>query len=306
MKSRTVEKTAVDKLALSKYLYIAIFVLGAIAFLYPLVTSLINQQTQTQVISNYHEEMRDLSDQEKAKLEDEAVQYNEHVASLEGNVTDEMTDAEKASTDIVYMSVLSTGEIIGYLEIPKIDVELPIYRGASDEVLQRGVGHLERSTLPVGGSSTHSVLTGHRGLPQARMFRDLDKLTIGDVFVVDVLGDKLAYEVESIQSVYPNEVESLRVQEGRDLCTLVTCDPYMINSHRMLVTAHRTEYSPGLIEEAAEHQISFFEKYIEYFAIGGIVAVGWFVVWLARLWLKRRQAQGERVSTSRKGSDNVQ
>lgn len=278
----------IQSLVLSKYLYVCIFVVGALAFAFPLIASMINLQSQTQVISNYEQEMRALDEQEKQQLLEEAESYNAYVAGLEGNVTDELTADERAATEIVYMSVLSTGEAIGYVEVPKIEVELPIYRGASDDVLERGIGHLERSSLPVGGESTHSVLTGHRGLPTARLFRDLDKLAVGDVFVIDTLGDKIAYEVETVQTVLPHEVESLRVQPGRDLCTLVTCDPYMINSHRMLVTGHRVDYVPAVVEEAEQNKISFFEKYIEYFAIAGAFAALVLVVWLVRRRFRRR------------------
>ncbi len=249
---------------------------------------MINLQSQTRVISNYEQEMRALDERERQRLLEEAESYNAYVAGLEGNVTDELTADERAATEVVYMSVLATGEAIGYVEVPKIEVELPIYRGASDEVLERGIGHLERSSLPVGGESTHAVLTGHRGLPTARLFRDLDKLDVGDVFVIDTLGDKIAYEVESIQTVLPYEVESLRVQPGRDLCTLVTCDPYMVNSHRMLVTGHRVDYVPEVVEEAQQNKISFFEKYIEYFVIVGAFAALVLIVWFVRRRFRKR------------------
>ena len=274
---------------LSKYVYVLIFVVGAVAFAYPFITNMINMQTQTQVISNYEEEIAKLEESEKQKRLEEAEAYNKYVASLEGNVTDEITDQERAATDIVYMSVLTTGEAIGYVEIPKIDVELPIFRGATDDILERGIGHLERSSLPGGGESTHSVLSGHRGLPTSRLFRDLGLLDYGDIFFVETLGEKCAYEVENIQVVLPYEVESLRIQEGRDLCTLITCEPYMINSHRMLVTGHRVDYTEELENEAGKNGISFFEKYIEYFVIVGIVILLFFVIWLIRTLIKRRR-----------------
>ena len=275
---------------LSKYFYVALFILGAIAFTYPLVTSMINAQTQTQVISNYEAEMAAIQEDEKVKRLAEAEEYNQYVASLEGNVTDEITDEEKTITDIVYMSVMATGEAIGYLEIPKIDVELPIFRGATDDVLERGVGHLERSSLPIGGKGTHSVLSGHRGLPSSRLFRDLGMLEEGDIFVIDTLDEKLAYEVESIKVVLPYEVESLRIQEGRDLCTLVTCEPYMINSHRMLVTGHRTDYQEEEVGKAAEEGITFFEKYIEYFVIAAVFILIVVICWLIRRRIRKKHA----------------
>ena len=282
-------KITAKSFILSKYIYVFIFVLGAIAFLYPLITSMINAQTQTQVISNYESEMASMAEAEKQEVREEAESYNDFVASLEGNVTDEITDEEKATTDVIYMSVMTTGEAIGYVEIPKIEVELPIFHGSSDAVLERGIGHLERSSLPVGGKNTHSVLSGHRGLPTARLFRDLGMLELGDIFFIDTLGEKLAYEIESKKIVLPYEVESLRIQEGRDLATLVTCEPYMINSHRMLLTGHRIDYTEAEVEKASENSISFFEKYIEYFVIVLIFALIAFISWLLQRYVRKKQ-----------------
>lgn len=143
---------------------------------------------------------------------------------------------------------LNEDGVMGSLEIPKIHVYLPIYHGTSAESLRRGVGHLEGSSFPIGGESTHSILTGHRGLPQAELFTDLDQLEEGDVFYIHILEETLAYEIYEIETVEPENVESLTIQEGRDLVTLVTCTPYGINSHRMLVHAQRIPY-----EEAEEY-----------------------------------------------------
>ncbi|HEM6289397.1 TPA: class C sortase [Streptococcus suis] len=149
-----------------------------------------------------------------------------------------------------YARMLKLEEMIGHVSIPKIDTKIPIYAGTSESILQRGAGHLEGSSLPVGGSSTHAVITAHRGLPQARLFTDLDKLKEGDMFYVTNIRDTLAYQVERIQVIEPHQVETLHIQENRDIVTLLTCTPYMINSHRLLVTGHRVEY----IQEVAEEQ----------------------------------------------------
>lgn len=287
------KKAAVKSFIVSKYIYAVIFVIGALAFAYPLVSSMYNAQTQTRVIAAYQEEVDVLDEEKKQAALEDAQAYNDFVASLEGNVTDEITPEEEAATDVVYMSVLTTGEAIGYIEIPKIDIQVAIFRGSSDAVLDKGIGHIERSSLPVGGESTHSVLAGHRGLPSARLFRDLDMLKEGDLFIIDTLGEKLAYEVETVNIVLPNEVESLQIQEGRDLCTLVTCDPYMINSHRMLVTGHRVDYSPDVVEEAAENSISFLEKYREYFVIVGFFALLMLVVWIVQRRVRRARASSK-------------
>ena len=304
MRHRKAKTKTMRGFVLSKYLYLIIFILGAATFSFPLVTNFLNHQTQTRVISQYEQEMAAMNEVEQQRLHDEAESYNQYVAGLEGNVTDELTDAEKATTDIVYMSTLATGRAIGYLEIPRIDVKLPIYKGASDEAQEKGVGHLERSSLPIGGESTHSVLTGHRGLPTARLLRDLGKMEIGDIFVVDSLDEKLAYEVEAVQTVLPHEVESLRIQDGRDLSTLITCDPYMINSHRLLVTGHRVDYSPDRVDEAGRHQISLFEKYIEYFALAAAFALIMLLVWIMRRRVRAREAlAGAKAHTARGDED---
>lgn len=273
---------------LSKQIYALVFLMGAVAFLYPLVSNMVNRQAQTHAITRYEEEVAACGLAQIEGLRNDAQSYNRFVAGLEGNVTDGLTEEEQSTTDVVYMSVLSTGEAIGYVKIPKIDVELPIYRGTSDAVLSRGVGHLERSSLPVGGTDTHTVLVGHRGLPTSRLFRDLGLLQVGDVFLVNSLGTTLAYEVESITTVLPSDVSSLQVQEGRDLCTLVTCDPYMVNSHRLLVTGHRVDYAPSF-ETAAAEQGHFFQRYWEYFMV-----IGAFMLLVAALallrWRIKRQA----------------
>jgi len=277
------------KFALSRYIYVLVFLTGAVAFLYPLISNIINSQSQTRMISNYREEVASFDETMRVQLFSEAQLYNQFIFSLEGNVTDEITEAERSTTNVVYMNVLSTGEAIGYVKIPKLDVELPIYRGTSDAVLSVGVGHLERSSLPIGGESTHSVLMAHRGLPSSRMFRDLQMLEIGDIFLVETLGVTLAYEVESIRIVLPTEVESLQVQKGRDLCTLATCEPYMINSHRLLVTGHRITYVEAYEDPPVEGHISFAQKYREYF----FIVVTFVLVWLFIL-LVRRRLRGKR------------
>ena len=138
---------------------------------------------------------------------------------------------------------------MGYIEVPKIDCSLPIYHGTDEGALQIAIGHLEGSSLPVGGKSTHCVLSGHRGLPSARLFTDLDQMEEGDIFILNILGRKLAYEVDQINVVLPEEMSDLEIEEGKDLCTLVTCTPYGINTHRLLVRGHRTEYVEKKVAE---------------------------------------------------------
>ena len=177
--------------------------------------------------------------------------YNEQLnAAVEAS-------AMQGEDGISYLDLVDVGESIGFIEIPKIDVYLPIYSGTNEDVLQKGVGHLAESSYPIGGTSTHSVLTGHRGLPSAVLFTDLDKLEEGDVFYLHVLDEVLAYKVDQIKVVLPEETQDIGIVEGKDYCTLVTCTPYAINTHRLLVRGERAEYIPPeeLAEQNAVHEV---------------------------------------------------
>ncbi|MDR2715512.1 MAG: class C sortase [Coriobacteriaceae bacterium] len=283
----------IKRLALSKYVYALVFVAGAAAFFYPLVTNYMNYQAQTQVISAYKKELAAQNAIDVAELLEKATAYNEFIARLEGNATDAITEEEQALSEVAYDDLYIVGaQALGYVTIPKIDVELPLFQGSSDAVLNHGVGHLERSSLPVGGENTHSVLVGHRGLPTSRLFRDLDLLEKGDLFFVHAFDTSLAYEVESIIVILPTEAEFLQIQKGRDLCTLITCEPYMVNSHRLLVTGHRIDYDPDLLDQEVDGRISFFRKYWEYFLVGGLTALAWLAVFLVRRRLKTTWSEG--------------
>ena len=191
-------------------------------------------------------------DQEQIDAAKEAVRkYNEQLnAAVEAS-------AMQGEDGISYLDLVDVGESIGFIEIPKIDVYLPIYSGTGEDVLQKGVGHLAESSYPIGGTSTHSVLTGHRGLPSAVLFTDLDKMEEGDVFYLHVLDEVLAYKVDQIKVVLPEETQDIGIVEGKDYCTLVTCTPYAINTHRLLVRGERTEYIPPeeLAEQNAVHEV---------------------------------------------------
>ena len=179
--------------------------------------------------------MKDLSREQYDKMLQEAKAYNKTLAQSGGGYT--LSKRQEAAYESI-LDVTGTG-IMGYIEIPTIHISLPIYHGIEDSVLQIAVGHLEWSSLPVGGKSTHCVLSGHRGLPSAKLFTNLDQLVEGDTFVIRVLDEVLTYEVDQILIVEPSDVSALTIEEGKDLCTLVTCTPYGINSHRLLVRGHR-------------------------------------------------------------------
>lgn len=230
---------------ISTVIFILIFLTGLSLLLYPTVSDRWNRMHQTRAITAYAEAAASLDDADYERILADAHAYNEALAAQDGGVELIMEKREQ------YEAMLNiTGQgIMGYIDIPKIDCHLPIYHGTSEGVLQTAIGHLEGSSLPVGGESTHCVLSGHRGLPSARLFTDLDQIVVGDLFMVCVLDEILTYEVDQILVVLPEDMEALAIEPGEDFCTLVTCTPYGVNSHRMLVRGRRTD---SLSEEEAQ------------------------------------------------------
>lgn len=214
---------------------ILMFLAGLSLLLYPTVSDYWNSMHASQAVANYAEKVKDLSREQYDKMLQEAKAYNKMLAQSGGGYT--LSKRQEATYESI-LDVTGTG-IMGYIEIPTIHISLPIYHGIEDSVLQIAVGHLEWSSLPVGGKSTHCILSGHRGLPSAKLFTNLDQLVEGDTFVIRVLDEVLTYEVDQILIVEPSDVSALTIEEGKDLCTLVTCTPYGINSHRLLVRGHR-------------------------------------------------------------------
>ena len=219
------------------FLLVLIFVAGLSLMLYPTFSNYWNSLHQTRVIASYSEEVANMNDEEYTEIWQAARDYNNEILSRRNPYV--LPDEMRAT----YEALLNIGGsgIMGYVEIPSIEVTLPIYHGTSDAVLQVASGHLEWTSLPVGGSSTHTVLSGHRGLPSAKLFTDLDELREGDVFMLRVLDEVLTYEVDQILIVLPTDTENLQIVGGKDYCTLTTCTPYGINTHRMLVRGHRIE-----------------------------------------------------------------
>lgn len=218
-------------------LLLAVLLAGLSLLLYPTVADYWNSMHQSKAIASYMEAVTELDDDTYDELWEEARAYN---ASLL-EATSRFEPGEEDQQRYEQLLNISGDGIMGYLEIPSIDVSLPVYHGTSDEVLQVAVGHIEGSSLPVGGKSTHCVVSGHRGLPSSRLFTDLDQLGEGDLFLFHVLGETLTYEVDQIHVVEPDDVTYLSIEEDEDLCTLVTCTPYGVNSHRLLVRGHRVE-----------------------------------------------------------------
>lgn len=216
---------------------VLIFMAGLAILAYPTVSDYWNSFHSSRAIMSYAETMSGLSAEEYERLHNEAAAYNRRI--LERSNPYLPTERERAE----YGQLLNTGGdgIMGYIEIPMINVTIPIYHGTSEGVLQVAVGHLDWTSLPVGGGSTHAVLSGHRGLPSAELFTKLDRLVVGDQFMLNVLDEVLTYEVDQILIVLPEDVSSLQIIEGEDYCTLVTCTPYGINTHRILVRGRRVE-----------------------------------------------------------------
>ncbi len=222
---------------LTTILLFFILAAGLGLLLYPSVSNYWNSFHQTKAIANYADEVANMENEEYDRIWQQAVAYNE---SLQGRQNQYLLSDEQRKEYESLLDVTGTG-IMGYIEIESIGVSLPLYHGTGDAVLQIAIGHLDWTSLPVGGEGSHCVVSGHRGLPRAKLFTDLDKLTVGDLFVMRILDEVLTYEVDQILIVDPHVTEDLLIEDGKDYCTLVTCTPYGINSHRLLVRGHRVE-----------------------------------------------------------------
>ena len=262
-------------------LLILILLAGVSLLLYPTVSDYWNSFHQSRAIASYVEQVANIDDAQYEELWDAARDYNQ---SLLHRPNDFILSDEQQE---IYKSLLDIGGngIMGYIEIPMIDVMLPIYHGTKESVLQIAVGHLDWTSLPVGGAGSHCVLSGHRGLPSARLFTDLDKLKVGDVFMLHVLNEILTYEIDQILIVEPQDTDPLLIEPGKDLCTMITCTPYGINSHRMLVRGHRIESQ----EEPKDIRITADAVRIEPLMVAPFVAVPILLVLLIILLLPKQK-----------------
>lgn len=262
-------------------LLILILLAGVSLLLYPTVSDYWNSFHSSRAIASYEEQVANIDDAQYEELWDAARDYNQ---SLLQRPNDFILSDEQQE---IYKSLLDIGGngIMGYIEIPMIDVMLPIYHGTKESVLQIAVGHLDWTSLPVGGAGSHCVLSGHRGLPSARLFTDLDKLKVGDVFMLHVLNEILTYEIDQILIVEPQDTDPLLIEPGKDLCTMITCTPYGINSHRMLVRGHRIESQ----EEPKDIRITADAVRIEPLMVAPFVAVPILLVLLIILLLPKQK-----------------
>lgn len=234
------KKKASKNNRITAILLVAVLLAGLSLLLYPLVSNYWNSIHQSQAIAAYMDDVSELDDSTYDTLWEEAQSYNASLLEDENRFFPDEEEQQQYE-QLLRISDDGINGIIGYIEIPNIDVTLPIYHGTSEEILQVAIGHIEGSSLPVGGPSTHCVISGHRGLPSSRLFTDIDQLSEGDIFTLLVLDEALTYEVDQIRIVEPDDISLLEIKEGEDLCTLVTCTPYGVNSHRLLVRGHRVE-----------------------------------------------------------------
>ena len=275
-----------------------IFLAGLSLLLYPFVANQWNNYRQKQLLSGYEQVVSEKEaaegidyDAERKKAED----YNE--ALLPCVLPDSFALAESSGVDPVYMNTLNIAgdEMMGSVEIPKINIKIPIYHTTEEDVLNKGAGHLEGSSLPVGGANTHAVISAHRGLPSASLFTDLDQMKVGDHFLLHVLDETLCYEVDKISVVKPEDTTALAVEDGQDLVTLLTCTPYGVNTERLLVRGHRVPY---VEEEVKEEKTvlsgsSLHTNYLLWVFVGlSVTALFIFVLYLKEIKLKRRANKG--------------
>ena len=223
---------------LSSIILFLVFAAGLSIFLYPSVSNYVNSKHQSRAIASYDEALAKLSTTDYSKFWTAAKEYNRQLADRSTDFN--LTDSEMKEYDSL-LDPTGTG-VMGHLEIESIGVDLPIYHGVTDSVLQVGIGHLPGSSLPTGGESTHCVLSGHRGLPSSKLLSDLDQMVVGDTFLIHIMDQTFAYQVDQINIVLPDETEGLAITKGMDYCTLVTCTPYGVNTHRLLVRGKRVDY----------------------------------------------------------------
>lgn len=270
---------------LSTILLFLIFFIGLSLLLYPTFADWWNSFHQSRAVASYVEQVANMDDDQYEELWSAAWDYNR---SLVDRPNDYLLSDEQWTFYEQLLNVTGNG-IMGYIEVPKIDIVYPLYHGTDEAVLQIAIGHLEWTSLPVGGAGSHCVVSGHRGLPSARLFTDLDQMEVGDTFLLRVLDEVLTYEVDQIKIVEPQVTEDLLIVEGEDLCTLITCTPYGINSHRMLVRGHRIETE----EVKAVRRVTADAVQIEPIIVAPFVAAPMLLLLLAALLMPRPKKRKE-------------
>lgn len=264
---------------------ILIFMLGLMIAIYPIISNYYYTVENNNQVKDFQEAVAEMPDKEVLERIDLAKAYNDTLDP--SRLADPYTEREKKGVEN-YARMLEVREKIGYIDVPKINQQIPVYAGTSEDVLQHACGHLEGTSLPIGGKDTHAVITAHRGLPQVKLFRDLDKMEVGDLFFFTNVKETLAYKVDQILVVEPWNFEPVLVVEGKDLMTLLTCTPYMINSHRLLVRGHRVPYVPELKEEIERAKFNYKSLIVP----GIVLALVILIIFLYIRHRRRRRYEG--------------
>ena len=275
--------------------FIIVILLGAGAAAYPLIASINNEHTQSLVQTEYAEKLQQLDTSEIDAALAAAREYNKTISTVQ------IEDVDKIKADLPpYEDLLNLANngIMGYIEIPAINIDLPIYHGTTGAAMEKGAGHMEGTSLPVGGIGTHAVISAHSGMASAKLFTDLDKLKLGDMFFITVCNQKLAYEVDNIAVVEPTDIDLIRIDTQQDYVTLLTCTPYGVNTHRLLVRGHRVKMAEediAEVEEKAEPAAStWIEKYEQGILIGVAIFLGLLLIALLVYFIKRRKDKKEK------------
>ena len=275
--------------------FIIVILLGAGAAAYPLIATINNEHTQSLVQTEYEEKLQQLDTSEIDAALAAAREYNKTISTVQ------IEDVDKIKADLPpYEDLLNLANngIMGYIMIPAINIDLPIYHGTTGAAMEKGAGHMEGTSLPVGGIGTHAVISAHSGMASAKLFTDLDKLKLGDMFFITVCNQKLAYEVDNIAVVEPTDIDLIRIDTQQDYVTLLTCTPYGVNTHRLLVRGHRVEMAEEAIAEVEEKAkpegSTWIEKYEQGILIGIAIFLGLLLIALLVYFIKRRKDKKEK------------
>ena len=285
------------------------FLLALLITLYPVISNYINERYASEIHTAYEEIIQQADNSALLEAKKQAIAYNEAITPGTAGEAYSQAALTDASRDYESQLNIAGDGTMGYVEIPKICVNLPIYHGTGNDSLERGVGHLLGSSLPVGGASTHAILTGHSGMATQKMFTDLEQLSVGDVFYLHILDEILAYQVDRIKTVLPHDTSLLGITSGRDYCTLVTCTPYGVNTHRLLVRGTRIDYEEAevIVEETAQEeqpQSRWEEKYLLGLLLGVLAVLILFLAAVIVMWIRKKYIARQK-SARREGCNHA-
>lgn len=295
MKRQKNKKYSAKSIVLYKIFPVIIIIIGIITALYPWISDYIYRDRMSGVIADYEKEVDKMDDERIENLFSQAQKYNDRLKKEVTVLRDPFNEERVNQMSEKYASlILLKSSLMGYIIIPKINLNLPIYYGSNETVLMKGIGHLEGTSLPIGGDGCHSVLTGHTGLNDKKLFTDLEQINEGDLFFIKILNKKLCYKVMSIKVVLPDNTESIFFDDSRDLCTLITCTPYGINDHRLLVTGERCEYMENMEEDikAGNYVSQWKNEYMKCIAIGLLLA--FLIVAVTKFLSRKKIREGKR------------